>query len=147
MKKATLLLIFFLLTAVACTGSGSDEPITVTDLWGRTSPSVAENGVFYMTLTNNSDSDDTLLSIASDACNSIELHEMYDRGEGLMGMRPVENGTIPVPAGGSATLESGGLHAMCLGKQVDFTAGTEIPLTLVFENAGEMVVTAVLRDN
>lgn len=145
MNKTFFLLVTMLLTAVACT-PGSDDPITVTDPWGRTSPPVAENGVFYMTLTNNSNSNDALLAIASDACNTVELHEMYDRGEGLMGMRPVENGRIPVPAGGSVALEPGGLHAMCLGKQIDFAAGTEIPLTLTFENAGEMAVTAVLRD-
>jgi hypothetical protein len=108
---------------------------------------VADNGVFYMTLTNNGESDDALLAIASDACDIIELHEMYDRGEGLMGMRPVAGGAIPVPAGDSTALEPGGLHAMCLGKQIDFVAGTEVPLTLSFENAGELEVTAVIRDN
>ena len=146
MKKAVFLLAILLLTAVACTTS-SDDPITVTDPWGRTSPAVAENGAFYMMLTNNSDSDDALLSATSDACGMIELHEMYDKGDGVMGMRPVEGGTIPLPAGGNAELKPGGLHVMCMGKQVDFEAGTEIPLTLTFENAGDMEITAVIRDN
>ena len=146
MKKALFLLAILLLTAVACTTSG-DDPITVTDPWGRTSPAVAENGAFYMMLTNNSDSDDALLSATSDACGMIELHEMYDKGDGVMGMRPVEGGTIPLPAGGNAELKPGGLHVMCMGKQVDFEAGTEIPLTLTFENAGDMEITAVIRDN
>lgn len=147
MKKALFFLALFLLTAVACTISGGDEPLTVTDPWGRTSPAVAENGAFYMILTNNGDSDDALVSVATDACGMVELHEMYDKGEGVMGMRPVESGTIPVPAGGSAELKPGGLHVMCMGKQIDFAADTEIPLTLTFENAGEMEVTAVIRDN
>ena len=146
MKKALFLLAILLLTAVACTTS-SDDPITVTDPWGRTSPAVAENGAFYMMLTNNSDSDDALLSATSDACGMIELHEMYDKGDGVMGMRRVEGGTIPLPAGGNAELKPGGLHVMCMGKQVDFEAGTEIPLTLTFENAGDMEITAVIRDN
>ena len=146
MKKAVFLLAILLLTAVACTTS-SDDPITVTDPWGRTSPAVAENGAFYMMLTNNSNSDDALLSATSDACGMIELHEMYDKGDGVMGMRPVEGGTIPLPAGGNAELKPGGLHVMCMGKQVDFEAGTEIPLTLTFENAGDMEITAVIRDN
>lgn len=146
MKKVVFLLAILLLTAVACTTS-SDDPITVTDPWGRTSPAVAENGAFYMMLTNNSDSDDALLSATSDACGMIELHEMYDKGDGVMGMRPVEGGTIPLPAGGNAELKPGGLHVMCMGKQVDFEAGTEIPLTLTFENAGDMEITAVIRDN
>jgi copper(I)-binding protein len=151
MKKATFLLtLLFLLaiglTAVSC-GSSEEEAVTVTDPWGRTSPAAAENGAFYMMLTNNGDSNDTLLSASTDACGMVELHEMYDKGDGVMGMRPVEGGTIPVPAGGNAELKPGGLHVMCMGKQIDFAAGTEIPLTLTFENAGEMEITAVIRDN
>ena len=146
MKKYLSILAFILLTAVACSSS-SDEAVTVTDPWGRTSPSVAENGAFYMMLTNNSDSDEKLLSATSDACNVVELHEMYDKGDGVMGMRPVEGGAIAVPADGTAELKPGGQHVMCMGKQVEFEAGTEIPITLVFENAGEMEVAAVIRDN
>ncbi|MCB8981189.1 MAG: copper chaperone PCu(A)C [Ardenticatenaceae bacterium] len=146
MKKVIFLLAVLLITAVAC-GGGDEETITVTDPWGRTSPMAAENGAFYMTLNNNSSSDDALVSAATDACATVELHEMYDKGDGVMGMRPVEGGSITVPAGSSAELKPGGLHVMCLGKEVDFTAGTEIPLTLTFENAGEMEVTAVIRDN
>ena len=146
MKKALFLLALLLLTAVACSGS-EDEGITVTDPWGRTSPAAAENGAFYMMLTNNGSSDDTLLSASTDACGMVELHEMYDKGDGVMGMRPVEGGNIPVPAGGSAELKPGGLHVMCMMKQVDFEAGTEVPITLTFENAGDMEVTAVIRDN
>ncbi|MCA9955607.1 MAG: copper chaperone PCu(A)C, partial [Anaerolineales bacterium] len=119
----------------------------VTDPWGRTSPAAAENGAFYMTLTNSSNTDDMLLSASTDACGMVELHEMYDKGDGVMGMRPVEGGSIQVPAGGSTELKPGGLHVMCMMKQIDFEAGTEIPLTLTFENAGEMEVTAVIRDN
>lgn len=146
MKKVLFLLAVLLMTAVACGGSDKDT-ITVTDPWGRTSPMAAENGAFYMTINNSSNSDDALLSASTDACATVELHEMYDKGDGVMGMRPVESGSIPVPAGGSAELKPGGLHVMCLGKEVDFATGTEIPIKLTFENAGEMDVTAVIRDN
>ena len=146
MKKVIFLLAVLLITAVACGGS-EDEGVTVTDPWGRTSPAAAENGAFYMTLTNSSNTDDMLLSASTDACGMVELHEMYDKGDGVMGMRPVEGGSIQVPAGGSTELKPGGLHVMCMMKQIDFEAGTEIPLTLTFENAGEMEVTAVIRDN
>jgi len=141
-----LVLLILVLTAVACTNS-NDEPITVTDPWGRSSPAIAENGAFYMMLSNNSNSDDALLAVSTEACGTAELHEMYDKGEGVMGMRPIEGGAIPIPAGGNAELKPGGMHVMCLGKQVNFVAGTEIPLTLTFENAGDMEVTAVIRDN
>lgn len=147
MKKALFLLAILLLTAVGCTTSSNEEAITIGDPWGRTSPTVAENGAFYMMLTNNSDSDDALIGASAEACGMVELHEMYDKGDGVMGMRPVEGGTIPVRAGNSTELKPGGLHVMCMGKQIEFTEGTEIPITLTFENAGEMDITAVIRDN
>lgn len=148
MKKALFLLALLLVTAVACTAAGgAEETITITDPWGRNSPMVAENGAFYMTITNNGDSNDALLAAASDACGTVELHEMYDKGDGVMGMRPVQSGSIPVPAGGSAELKVGGLHVMCLGKQVEFNVGTEIPVKLTFENAGEIDITVKIREN
>ncbi len=147
MKKILFVLMLFLLAATACNTSGEEEIIKVTDPWGRTSPMVAENGAFYMMLTNDGDSDDTLLTVASDACNVAELHEMYNKGDGVMGMRPVEEGNIPVPAGDNVELKPGGLHVMCMGKQIDFAVDTEISITLTFENAGEMEITAVIRDN
>ena len=147
MKKTLFVIAVLLLTVAACTPGGREATITVTDAWGRTSPAVAENGAFYMTLTNHTNSDETLLSAVSEACGTVELHEMYDKGEGVMGMRRVENGTVLVPINSSVELKPGGLHVMCLGKQVDFSAGTEISMTLTFENAGEMNITAVIRDN
>ena len=145
-KKALHLLGIVLAMLPACT-PGGEAGVTVTDPWGRTSPTVAQNGAFYMTLTNEGITEDSLLFVSSDACSTVELHEMYDKGDGVMGMRPVESGTIPIPAGGSAELKPGGLHAMCIGKQVEFAAGTEILLTLQFQEEGEMEVTAVIRDN
>lgn len=148
MKKVLLFMAVILLTAAACNAtSGSGEAIKVIDPWGRTSPSVAENGAFYMTLSNNGDNDDSLLKATTEACTTAELHEMFDKGNGVMGMRPVEGGAIFVPAGSSVELKPGGMHVMCLGKQEDFESGREIPITLTFENAGEMQVTAVIRDN
>lgn len=148
MKKILLFIAVILLTATACNAtSGSGEAINVIDPWGRTSPSVAANGAFYMMLSNNGDSDDRLLKATTEACTTAELHEMFDKGNGVMGMRPVEGGAILVPAGGNAELKPGGMHIMCLGKQGDFESGREIPITLTFENAGEVQVTAVIRDN
>ena len=147
MKKFLFLLALMALVVTACSTSGGEGTVKISDPWGRTSPSVAANGAFYMMLTNDSKSDDALLSVTTEACKTVELHEMYDKGDGVMGMRPVEGGDIPLPAGGSAELKPGGMHVMCMGKLIDFEAGTEVPMTLTFEKAGDMEVTAVIRDN
>ncbi|MBN1665767.1 MAG: copper chaperone PCu(A)C, partial [Anaerolineales bacterium] len=82
---------------------------------------------------------------ASPACATIELHEAYMTAEGAMGMRPVTGGQIPVPAQGEVELKPGGLHIMCIEKQVEFEVGTIIPLTLEFEQSGSLELDVEIR--
>ncbi|MCP5100446.1 MAG: copper chaperone PCu(A)C [Chloroflexi bacterium] len=151
MKKIVTLPLLFLFASVlfvACTTAAPAESgnLEVNDVWGRTSPMAAANGAFYMVIENKTNTDDSLLSAATEACGTAELHEMYMKENDVMGMRPVEGGVILVPAGETVELKAGGMHVMCLDKQVDFSAGDIIPIALVFETAGEMVVEAEIRD-
>jgi len=57
----------------------------------------------------------------------------------VMKMREVASG-IPVPAGGSHVLMRGGDHVMFMGLTTRFEQGTTFPVTLVFEQAGEVTV-------
>ena len=67
-----------------------------------------------------------------------------DDGGGMMTMSPVDQ--IPVPAGGTAVLEPGGFHIMMMGLAAPLEPGTTVEVTLTFENAGEVVVSADVRD-
>jgi copper(I)-binding protein len=117
----------------------------VMNVWGR--PTLAGNNTaFYMNLSNGTTTADALVSAAVPVCETVELHETYDRGEGVMGMRPVENGRIPLTSGGMAQLKPGGLHVMCIVTTQDLAIGDEIEVTLDFEEAGEIVVTAEIAD-
>lgn len=150
MKQTRLMFLMMIFVGAvvqaACTGgaSGSGE-LEVTNVWGWASPNAAANGAFYLNMVNNTQEDDRLLSVATDACAAVELHEMYMKENDVMGMRPVPGGSIAVLAGETVELSAGGMHVMCLDKQIEFNAGTEIPITLIFEKAGEMSVTAVIR--
>jgi copper(I)-binding protein len=130
-------------TTIACT---EDTGLEISDAWGRPSPSVATAGAFFMTITNNGAADDALVGATSPACGAVELHESFMNEEGAMAMQPVEGGKIAVPAGGSAELKQGGLHVMCIKKLEDFTEGTELELTLQFENAGDMTLNVEIRE-
>jgi len=149
MKRAMLISLFLAaLVMVGCTISGGDAgEIEIENVWGRSSPMVAENGAFYMVVTNNSGTDDELLAAMTDACGAVELHEMYMKENDVMGMREVPGGTIPVPDGETVELKAGGLHVMCIGKEVEFAVGDKIPLTLEFANAGEISVIANIRES
>jgi len=108
---------------------------------------VAQNGAFYMSITNNTDEEEQLLAADTDACGAAELHEMYMKENDVMGMREVPGGTIRIPSGETVDLKVGGLHVMCIGKQANFEVGVTIPIVLKFANAGEMNVTAEIRES
>jgi len=149
-----LILLILTLGLVACGGDNEEtemdmsmsDAVEVTGVWGRNSPMATSNGAFYMVITNGTDEDDKLLSASSDICGVTELHEMYKKENDVMGMRPVPDGYISIPAGGMAELKVGGLHVMCMDKTESFEIGQEIAITLVFENAGEMEVIAEIRE-
>ncbi len=56
-----------------------------------------------------------------------------------MKMVHVEDG-FAVPAGETLVLQRGGAHVMMMGLTESFEQGKIVPLTLVFEKSGEIVV-------
>lgn len=98
-----------------------------------------------MTIENTGSQVDALTRVESGACGVTELHESSMDDAGVMRMRPVDGGRIELPAGGTVTLKTGGLHVMCLQKTQALAVGEKIPLTLVFENAGILSVEAEIR--
>jgi copper(I)-binding protein len=127
---------------VSACSSSSDGP-AVDDPWGRTSPVVASNGAFYMTLSGGA-SDDILVSAASDACGMVQLHATT-MSDGVMTMEHLPDG-IEIPADSKVSLEPGGMHVMCMNKQVELNVGDTIELDLVFETADPMTVEVEIRD-
>jgi copper(I)-binding protein len=55
--------------------------------------------------------------------------------------------SIALPAGEEVKLEPGGYHIMIMGLKDPIEAGDEYQITLEFENAGEIAVQAIARDN
>jgi hypothetical protein len=87
-------------------------------------------------IKNDGGEDDTLVSVESPAAGRVELHEMTMQND-VMKMRKLDSG-IPVPAGETVTLQSGGLHLMFMDVKTPFSEGDSIPVTLTFEKAGKV---------
>ena len=62
-----------------------------------------------------------------------------------MKMSPVPN--IPVPAGGSATLQPGGLHVMLMGLNRELAVDDKFNVTLNFEKSGPQTIEVEVRDS
>ena len=109
------------------------------DPYARSSAMMATSGAAFMTITNNSGTDDRLIAAASPVSEKVELHTHKQDENGVMRMIHVEEG-LPIAAGETLMLERGGNHIMFLGIEAPFEQGATVPLTLTFEAAGEIAV-------
>jgi len=100
-----------------------------------------ETGAVYMTISNETGEDDVLTGASVPGCSTVELHEMVMDGD-VMIMRQVAGGAIPIPAGETVELKQGRLHVMCIGKTGEYAVGDTVEVTLEFDNAGTIKVSA-----
>lgn len=107
---------------------------------GVTDPGLASTGtgVVYLTITNDGDTDETLLEASTDRSERVVIHETVVENE-VGRMLPVD-GPLAVPAGETVTFESGGLHMMLVNLTDDIRLGDAFEVTLRFEHVGEVVV-------
>lgn len=90
----------------------------------------------YMVIHNHGGAPDRLLSAATPLAALVEIHDHVEE-DGVMRMVP--QGGLDLPADGEIVLEPGGLNVMLMGLD-PLAQGDAIPLTLLFEAAGEVVV-------
>jgi len=144
---ALLLPLALALSMAACSSTGTGGSpggrVMVTDAWARPSTGMAMAAAAYLTITNGTGEADALLSVSTPAATNPEIHETAAAGSGMMGMHPVDR--IDIPAGQTVKLEPGGYHIMLINLTGELTAGSTIELTLTFEKAGPITVTAEVR--
>lgn len=133
-----------LLLAATPAGAGDavKGPITVTGAWARATPAQAQVGAAFLTVANTGTEIDRLVAANAKVSKTVELH-LHTEADGVMRMRPVE--ALDVRPGQSVTLEPGGLHIMLVGLNAPLKQGDSFPLTLVFQNAGDVTVTAEVQ--
>ena len=116
--------------------------ISVDDSYARASRPGAPTGAMFMAITNAGTEADRLTGVSSDVAQMVELHTHIEE-DGVMRMRPMANG-IEIPAGETHMLERGGDHVMLMGLTRDLNNGDTVPLTLIFEKAGEISLDVVV---
>jgi len=115
------------------------DGIMIMDPYARAASPSAKAGAAFMMIHNTSGQDDRLIAASSEVAKRVELHTHIDIGDGVMQMTEIEGG-IDLPAGAMHHMVRGADHVMLMGLVGPLEQDAEIEVTLVFEQAGEVVV-------
>ena len=108
----------------------------ISDVWARKTRRTTSAAV-YLNIHNATDHTDTLLSAETPMARMTSLHMSFEE-DGIMRMEMQD--TVPLPAGGNASFEPGGMHVMMMGLSEPLQEGSVFPLILTFEQAGDVTV-------
>jgi copper(I)-binding protein len=114
------------------------QDIMIEDPYAITPVPGAPSGGAYMVIRNGGAAPDRLVGARSPVAAHVMLHT-HEEVDGVIRMRAAEDG-LDLPAGGTLRLGRGEAHVMFMGITDPFEDGDLIPLTLVFETAGEIAV-------
>jgi copper(I)-binding protein len=160
-RRAKLAPVVFLilLGLAACRSKDSGPRIEVSDVWSRPGAAgqmeessgeggmgmgrTAGTGAVFMTLENQGQESDRLLSARTDVAQVVEIHETRIEGD-VAKMQQVTGG-IEIPAQGQVALKPGGYHVMLIGLLHDLAVGDQFSLTLTFEKSGDVTLQAEVR--
>jgi copper(I)-binding protein len=127
----------------ACGASSTGPKISVEDAWARPVPAAGGNGTVFFRLVNTGDEPDQLLGGESPVAGSIEVHKTTME-EGVMRMEHIPG--LELPAKGEILLEPGGYHMMLIGVNTSLALGDTLPITLRFEESGEIQMEVQVRE-
>ncbi len=119
--------------------------LVISGAYARATLPNAPVGGGYLTIVNNGAADDTLVSATSPAAGAVQLHDMTT-ANGVMSMRPVPAGGLPIPAGKTVALTPNGLHLMLTDLTGPLVKGQAVPVTLIFARAGAVTVQLAIGD-
>jgi len=100
-----------LLLALLMIFSNPSDKIKIVDPWMRVGAQGQATGLFFK-IENNSDKADTLYKVEFEPAGKVEIHETYDAGNDMMGMREVKQ--IVIPAKTTFELKPGAHHVMLM---------------------------------
>jgi copper(I)-binding protein len=151
----------FVALALALGGCGQESAIAVREAWARPAQAATgampagsshaamasmtggSNSAVYLTIANTGGGADTLTGVQSHDAGAVEMHQLSIK-DNVASMRQV--GEIPIPARGEVRLDPNGYHLILVNVSRDLKAGDTVELTLTFKQAGQVFVTAQVRD-
>ena len=123
--------------------SNPSDKIKIIDPWMRVGAQGQATGLFFK-IENNSNKPDTLYKVEFELAGKVEIHETYDAGDDMMGMREVKQ--IVIPAKSTFELKPGAHHVMLMKLKRDIIKGYEGTVNLYFKQAGKIVIKAQAKE-
>ena len=128
--------------AAGAGAGGAAGALSIEGAWARASIGGSKVSAVYLVVANRGDAADRLLGAEAGRAAHATIHRSVVE-DGIMKMRRV--GAIEIPPGESVRLDPGGLHVMLTGVAPPLENGERIPVTLVFERAGRLVLSVPVR--
>ena len=144
MRHALLAAALLLAPAAASAHEVKAGAIAVVHPIMRASIGAVPNTAAYFTLRNTGAQPDKLLSASCACARKVEAHVM-GMANGTMTMRAAPG--MVIPAKGEVAFKPSGAHLMVFGLTKPAEAGTTVPMTLIFERAGKVVVPVFVTAN
>jgi copper(I)-binding protein len=132
-----------LLLAVLLFFSNPTDKVKIVEPWMRVGAKGQATALFFK-IENNSDKADTLYQVDFKEAGKVQIHETYDAGNDMMGMREV--GKIIIPAKSTFELKPGSYHVMLMKLKQDITKGFVGEFTLYFRQAGKLTIKAKAKE-
>ncbi len=107
-------------------------------------PVVSNVAAMYGTIENNTDQAMQLVSVRSERCSEMRVHET-NIDDGVMSMNDVDEFGLMIEAGGAIAMQPNGFHLMCLGTDSPLIEGDRVSVTLEFASGVSIEGTVVVE--
>jgi periplasmic copper chaperone A len=134
--------LYALLLLLATTATVHAQALTVDQGWIRSGPPGATVLAGYARLSNPGTTELRIVEARSSSFASVEFHETLDE-DGVAKMRAVE--ALVIPAGGSLTLEPGGLHLMLIKPTRRLMLGDSVVLDMITDEGDALPAAFTMR--
>lgn len=130
MKTMNFLKVWAVSALLTCINAWAHDGLQVQDSWVRaTVPGQMATGAFMQI---SAPQGARLLAVES-SVGTAQIHQM-SMDQGVMRMSEVKSG-LSIEPGQSLSLKPGGYHIMLMDLKAALSAGSSVPLTLVFKNS------------
>jgi len=132
-----------LLFALLLIFSNPSGNVKIVDPWMRVGAQGQATGLFFK-IENSSDKADTLYKVEFEPAKLVQIHETYDAGNDMMGMREVKQ--IVIPTKSTVELKPGSYHVMLMKLKQDIKKGFVGDFILYFKQAGKIMIKAEAKE-